>query len=247
MHRFFVLPENIEDTRAYIDEDEARHIEKVLRLKRGDMVRLFDGSGREYEARLGGRDGGRLWADIEAVHDADNAPGQRLILLQGVLKGERMDMAVQKAVEIGVSAIQPFFSARTVVQLTPERAGQKQRRWQLIAREACKQCRMNRIPEVSVPRTYSELVPELADKKVIMLYEGEKTVRLRHLMAKSEFRQGDDIYMLIGPEGGFAPEEVELGINHGFMVASLGPRILRSDTASLIGAGMILYSIGELG
>lgn len=247
MHRFFVLPENINDGRAYLDSDEARHIEKVLRLKRGDLVMLFDGSGKEYTARIGEREGDRLPADIEAIHHIDNAPWQRLVLLQGILKGERMDMAIQKAVEIGISAIHPFFSARTVVQLTPQKAQQRQQRWQHIAREACKQCRMNRIPEVKVPRSFKELATELSGKKVILLYEDEKTVRLRQLMENAGAWRGQEIYLFIGPEGGFAPEEVQLGRENGFMTASLGARILRSDTASLVGAGIILYALGDLG
>lgn len=248
MHRFFVPPDKIADKRAYLEKDEARHIEKVLRLKSGDRITLFDGTGAEYDAVLIGRQNQVLEAEIVQVHNQEESMSTKLSLLQGMAKGDKMDTIIQKAVEIGVSSIYPVICERTVVRLSGDRAQSKVIRWQQIAREACKQCRRNTIPEVKKITAYPELFQYTQGNPLIMLYENENETGLKRLLRDKEKEFcGKEIFILVGPEGGFAAHEVQQAYDHQAFMASLGPRILRTETAGLVAASIVLYEYGDLG
>ncbi len=247
MHRFFISPQNIKGNTVNIDREEARHIEKVLRLTIGDIVVCFDGTGREYQVRLEGRENGILTGQIIHTGLRESEPVLKLYLAQGIAKGEKMDTIIQKSVEIGVAAIYPVSCERSVVRLAVDKAEKKVHRWQSIAREACKQCRRNLIPEVIPVMNFTSLLEEIGDKPAIMLYENENQTSLKSLL-KSQLREinGQEIFLLIGPEGGFSPQEVETANRKGIYTASLGPRILRTETAGLVAASIILYEYGDM-
>jgi len=248
MHRFFISPQNIKGNSVSIDPEEARHIEKVLRLTTGDIVVCFDGSGREYRVRLEGREDGILIGQIIHTGLRESEPTLKLYLAQGIAKGEKMDTIIQKSVEIGVSAIYPVSSERSVVRLTEDKAEKKVQRWQSIAREACKQCRRNLIPPVTPVMDFATLLQEIGEKPAIMLYENEDQTSLKSLL-KNQLREisGQELFLLIGPEGGFSLQEVEAAGRQGIYTASLGSRILRTETAGLVAASIVLYEYGDLG
>jgi len=177
----------------------------------------------------------------------ESEPALKLYLAQGIAKGEKMDTIIQKSVEIGVAAIYPVSCERSVVRLAVDKAEKKVHRWQSIAREACKQCRRNLIPEVIPVMNFTSLLEEIGDKPAIMLYENENQTSLKSLL-KSQLREinGQEIFLLIGPEGGFSPQEVETANRKGIYTASLGPRILRTETAGLVAASIILYEYGDM-
>jgi len=246
MHRFFISPQNIKANNVSIDPEEARHIEKVLRLTTGDIVVCFDGSGREYQVRLEGRENGILTGQIIHTGLRESEPALKLYLAQGIAKGEKMDTIIQKSVEIGISAIYPLSCERSVVRLSGDKAEKKMQ--QSIAREACKQCRRNLIPQVMPVMNFTSLLEDIGDKPAIMLYENEEHTSLKALL-QSRLREinGQEIFLLIGPEGGFSSQEVETASRQGIYTASLGPRILRTETAGLVAASIILYEYGDLG
>ena len=220
----------------------------MLRLTAGDIVVCFDGTGREYQIRLEGRENGILTGQI--IHTAlrESEPALKLYLAQGIAKGEKMDTIIQKSVEIGVSAIYPVSCERSVVRLTEDKAEKKVERWQSIAREACKQCRRNLIPQVMPVTNFTSLLEEMGDIQAIMLYENEDQTSLKSLL-KSQLGKvsGQELFLLIGPEGGFSPQEVEAAGRQEIYTASLGSRILRTETAGLVAASIILYEYGDLG
>ena len=249
LHRFFVWPENIADQIVRIDRDQARHIEKVLRLVPGDLLQVFDGQGHEYEVCLQGKEDGFLLGEIVQELHRDVESPLHLSLVQGIAKGDKMDSIIQKAVEIGVEDIYPLFSQYAVVKLEKERAGKKVERWQTIAREACKQCRRNRVPTVHVPITFPEMMKFVSEKPTILLYEHTENNGLKQVLNenRAKFLAGSQLFLIIGPEGGFAPEEIAAAREQGVLIAGLGPRILRTETAGLVAASIVLYELADLG
>jgi len=248
LHRFFVTADTIRDNLIEIDKEQTHHIEKVLRLKNGDYLELFDGAGNEYICRIHGNRNGLILAEIEKHYFRANQPAAQVVLAQGIAKGEKMDYVIQKAVEIGVYAIIPFVSERTVVILNEQKARQKVSRWQNIAREACKQSGRNVIPEIKPIVKLPQLMNYVQDKRAVMLYEGEKNIGLRDILIKyKDSLNVQSLTVMVGPEGGFSPAETELAQNNNVILAGLGSRILRTETAGLVAASIILYAAGDLG
>lgn len=249
MHRFFVDPEDIVDQQVYFSPAEARHIERVLRLRPGETVLVFDGSGWEYQVQLLGRESsGTLAGQILNREFRDRESPFKLALVQGIAKGEKMDTIIQKAVEIGIDSIHPILTEHTVVQLDGPKRQQRQERWQAIARQACKQCRRNHVPPVFSITHMESFLEQHTDQPVLMLYEAEQGCTLRQVLCSELLsRQAQPWYLMVGPEGGFSKTEAELARKRGALLVGLGPRILRTETAGLLAAGIILYELGDLG
>lgn len=248
MHRFFVTPESVSGNMVLIDKEQSHHILKVLRLKSGDQVELFDGQGHVFSGILSRQENGGVLAEIQNKVYHTNEPAVRVVLAQGIARGEKMDYLIQKAVEIGVSAIVPFVSERTVVVLDQNKSQRKNDRWKKIAREACKQSKRNIIPEISPVILWPQLLTSLQDKRAVILYEEEENIRLREILAgyKDDLKTRS-ITIIVGPEGGFTPDEIQMAKDRNISVAGLGSRILRTETAGLAAASIILYEGGDLG
>ncbi len=223
-------------------------MEKVLRLRPGDIVLAFDGSGLEYQVQLTENHERRLKGKIIGKEYIDREPLTAICLVQGIAKGDKMDNIVQKAVEVGVKAIYPLACRRSVVELDDRKAGKKVSRWQEIAWEACKQCRRNKVPQVNQIRELDEVLKIIGRRPAIMLYEGETKIGLKGLLQNEGDRfAGQEIFVLVGPEGGFSNEETQAARDHGVHLVTLGPRILRTETAGLVAASLILYHFNDLG
>lgn len=248
MHRFFVATENIIGQTVHIDSAQGRHIEKVLRLKAGDSVLVFDGTGNEYQVKLLRKEKSIWLAEIEVQTAVFKEQSVSLTLVQGIPKGDKMDTIIQKAVEIGVNRIIPLCSERSVVRLAGDRAEKKLQRWRLIAQETCKQCRRNTIPEIEEINDFPVLFYNIGDSPGIMLYEHEKQLRLGYLLKEQrDILIKREIYLLVGAEGGFSPVEVAEARQRNIYIAGLGANILRTETAGLVAASIVLYEYGELG
>ncbi|HRW12462.1 MAG TPA: 16S rRNA (uracil(1498)-N(3))-methyltransferase [Syntrophomonas sp.] len=249
MHRFYVNPQEIKGNQVRLDQEQSRHIEKVLRFVPGDRIMVFDGLGREYEVVLSRVVAGQAEGEIIRRLPVGDEPVMRVKLVQGIAKGDKMDFIIQKAVELGVDAIYPLSSQHAVVKLEKERALKKQERWRVIAREACKQCRRNRIPEVYPPLSLASMLEIIDAQPAIMLYENEKQQGFKELLKeKCPYLLGEqELFLIIGPEGGFAETEVEQARSQGVMTAGLGPRILRTETAGLAALTIVLYELADLG
>ena len=207
----------------------AHHLARVLRAQVGDRVTLFD-AGNEFDAEITFIDRVGVTVKVGAGRAVDREMPLAVTLVQAVSSGERMDYTLQKATELGVAAVQPVFSARSVVRLGAERAERRTLHWQHVLAGACEQCGRNAVPPVAAPLDYRDWLGTLAAPA-----EGE----LRMLMSpRAEVRLADlpkpaAVMLLAGPEGGFAEDEVELALQRGFRAIRLGPRVLRTETAAL--------------
>jgi 16S rRNA (uracil1498-N3)-methyltransferase len=249
MHRFHLPPNDWPS--ATMTGSEAHHARSVLRLQPGDRVVLFDGRGREATAEIAALEAATV--QLRILHEAVTPPLRaRITLAQAIPKGKNMDLIVQKAVEIGAAEIFPLLSARTVVQLDPESASHKQAKWQTTALEAAKQCGQNRLPHVHTPRTpdafFADAPPSAAgyDLRLIgSLQPG--ALHLKKILA--DYAQAHDggrpvnVLMLIGPEGDFTPAEIALARSHGCAPLTLGPIILRVETAAIYCLSILSYEL----
>jgi len=248
MRRFFVPKEDILDGRAKLVGNEAHHALQVLRLKKGDLVLLVDGQGCEYPARLIAA--GKDWAElrIENQQPALGEPPLDLTIGLALLKADRMDLVVQKGTELGLKCLIPVETARCTVRLDQVKTDKRLDRWRRIAQEAMKQCRRGLPLDVRPVMTLQEFLSGSAGMDLkIMLYEGLAGTGgggWRSLL-KGEPKPAS-VAALIGPEGGLTGEEVEAARQAGFEAMSLGPRILRSETAALALTAVLGFELGDL-
>jgi 16S rRNA (uracil1498-N3)-methyltransferase len=227
--RLFVDAELIPQSRLLLPEGAAHHAARVLRLREGDLAVLFDGRGGEYEARLSMPGREQVAAEIGVWHDVDRESPLSVTLVQAVSSGEKMDFTIQKAVELGVAAIQPVLTAKSVVRLNAEREAKKLAHWRRVAIAACEQCGRNRMPKVrnAIPVEAYCRVPAEAPLRLLLSPEGQTGL--------NEMRQkiGPAVTIAAGPEAGFSADEERLLQRAGFLPVRLGRRTLRTETAAL--------------
>ncbi|MDK2822670.1 MAG: rRNA (uracil1498-N3)-methyltransferase [Clostridia bacterium] len=246
MRRFFVSPQGIEGEKVYITGSEAHHLVEVLRLKEGDQVIIIDGTGLEYEVRINTITEGIVKGDIKGVTSSTRDTSVKVTLVQGIPKGDKMELIIQKCTELGVTKIIPILTERTVVKLDNDKKKKRQERWQKIAQEASKQCKRATVPEVTEIIKWEQYLNSIDDgEEIIVLWEDELTRGLKsYLQVKKKL---GSLSLVIGPEGGFSPSEITQLRNKGAKTVSLGPRILRAETAGLAALTMVLYELGDLG
>jgi 16S rRNA (uracil1498-N3)-methyltransferase len=246
MPRFFVFPEQVKEGRVTITGPDVVHIVKVLRLGIGDPLTVLDGRGKVYEALIEQAGREAVICTIIKESEAKGPTAVRIALVQGLPKGDKMDLIVQKATELGVYKFVPLVCDRSVVKLLGDKPQRRAERWQRIAREAAKQCRRPDVPEVLPPVGWEEALAGMPENvNALIPWEEENQKSLKKILGESE-PQGD-VYVFIGPEGGFTAAEVELACSHGVRPVTLGKRILRTETAGLAVLAIILYQFGDLG
>ncbi|MEY4377059.1 MAG: hypothetical protein RJB26_1609 [Pseudomonadota bacterium] len=219
----------------------AAHVARVLRLTVGEEVVLFDGLGQESTARITGVRGAAVTVDATAPMTVDRESPLRLTLVQGVSRGERMDLVMQKATELGVACIVPVLTERSVVKLDASQAAKRLQHWQGVVAAACEQSGRAWLPAVLPPQPLLKWLaqPAVADEARFLLHPGS-TTRARDLPALRAAT------LLIGPEGGLAPQEREAALLAGFQDLSLGPRVLRTETAALAALAALQAVAGDL-
>jgi len=221
--------------------EQARYVGRVLRLRSGDALTVFDGSGGEYPATIGTITKQELNLSVgERISRSAESP-LRIRLVQGVSRGERMDIVVQKATELGVQRISPVLTDFSVVKLEPDRAAKRRDHWQKIAQSACEQCRRNIVPAIDAPQSLLEWFGDNAgsDKPQLML-----RADARDSMPAIDM-PGSDLTILIGPEGGFSDAEYERATVAGLKAVRLGPRIMRTETAALAAISIAQATWGD--
>lgn len=249
-------------TRVFVDGDlspgnivelarnTASHLAKVLRARNGDALVLFNGDGREFDARIESVRGSRVSASIDAARSVDRESPLKVTLLQCVPRGDRMDFVVQKATELGVERIVPVLSQRSVVRLDAAQAASKQAHWRAVAVSACEQCGRNRLPTVEAAQPLLNYLGALAPQKpsgaLRLILEpvgdvqqsGARSIDAAGAIARAE--------IAIGPEGGFSPEELDAFQLSAFARLDLGPRILRTETAAIAAIIMLQTRFGDM-
>lgn len=245
MARFFLPHTSVRGNQAMLTGSELHHLRNVLRLREGDQITLFDDQGQEYEGVIQRLSPGA--AEVSPLHSLPSSPSPfSLILAQGLLKGYKMDLVVEKATELGVSRILPFVSAFTVASLPPARQKERIARWQRIALSAAKQCGRKDIPRIEEPAPFTDL-PYLAsqDTPKLLLWEKEAQASLRDVAR--DCPSLSSLLLVVGPEGGLSAEEVAFARTWEFPVVSLGRRILRAETAGIVAVALCQFLWGDLG
>jgi len=242
--RFFAEELLEEGALARVGQEEARHMHRVMRLRPGDVVILLHEDGLIREGTIESLDDRQSLVRVQRILPDRSEPETEMILVQSLCKGDKMELIIQKAVELGVRRILPLKAGRSDVRLGEDRAEKRALRWQRIAREAVKQCRRAVVPEIGAPVGLRQCLDSLPENTlVIALYEEETAQSLRQVLSRNPV---GPVALLVGPEGGFQAEEMDLVRKAGGITATLGPRILRTETAGLCGLSCILYQRGEL-
>lgn len=245
--RFFLEQAYGEGDEAILSQTDSRHLSRVLRVRPGDEITVVSAN-RVYAAEIlavGDEVRVRLNEEQEAYTEAP----LELILLQGLAKGERMEIVIQKAVELGVSKIIPVACERSVVRISAEKAAAKQARWQKIADAAAKQCGRTVLPEIAAPMKLGEAIASLPEGcRVIMPWEEADGEGVGCTMAAALREAAPEAAaVIIGPEGGLTAEEAQLAEAAGARLVTLGKRILRTETAAIVALALVMHAWGDLG
>lgn len=246
MNRFFTEKENISDEIVTIVGEDVKHIKNVLRLNKGDKIVVCDGEAYEYIVEITSLEDALVSGDIIHKELSKSEAPIDIKLYQGLPKSTKMDLIIQKTTELGVKEIVPVITERTVVKLENQKKEQKKlERWNRIALEAAKQSKRGKIPIVRNVLSFKELINHLGNEDfVIVPYEDDSMTGAKEILEKCKSKK---ISIVIGPEGGFEKEEISKLKDIGAHVVSLGPRILRTETAGFTAIAIALYELGDLG
>ncbi len=245
MPRIFVQPGEINGDSVTLPETEAKRLSRVLRMDTGDAVTLFDGA-KEYHSEITSIGTKSATLKITGSSERNSEPPITIVLGQGLPKGEKLEWVVQKATELGVSAVVPVLMERSIRRPDTKDAARQLERLRKIAVEAAQQSGRMRVPEVPCMMDLPMFLQHASDADLkIVLYEGEKTASLRKVLHC--IPAATSVYLLIGPEGGLKEEEVTEAEAAGFIPAGLGPRILRTETAGLAALSIIQFELGDMG
>lgn len=241
MHHFFIEPSQIQDGVICVEGADVNHIKNVLRMKPGGQAMFGDGTGVQYLCALESTEPVRFRI-LDFFKEGRELPS-RICLFQGIPKGDKMDLVIQKATELGASDIYPVSTSRTVVKLDAKKAEKKVARWQGIAEASAKQCGRSKIPFVHEVTTFPHALITAGELDVLLIpyerAEGMEDTR----RAVEEIRPGQSVGIFIGPEGGFEDTEVGQAVSKGASPVTLGKRILRTETAGLVILSILLYHL----
>ena len=241
MYRFFVEKEQIGEKTIRIIGSDVNHIRNVLRMKPGEEILISDGEKKEYHCEIKTLDPEYVEALIMFVKEEGLELPSKVYLFQGLPKNDKMELIIQKAVELGVYAVVPVATKRAVVKLDDKKEAKKLVRWQSISESAAKQAKRLIIPEVMPVMSFKDAVAfsQTMDVRLIPYELAENMAYTRQVL--SQIKPGQSIGIFIGPEGGFAEEEVELALNSGMETITLGKRILRTETAGMTVLSILMY------
>lgn len=242
MHRFHLPPAQWNASSPALDEGESHHALDVLRLGSGDRIVVFDGEGSEATAQITAVEGRNVFLRVLQKNRTQPLPCA-ITLAQAVPKGKNMEFIIQKAVELGAARIAPLLSDRTVVQLDAADAKKKAAKWHEIALEACKQCGQNRIPEILSPRPPKAFFDSGEKFDLMLIASLQPDARkIKDVLAELPKPPGSAC-ILVGPEGDFTPAELALAKSHGCQPVTLGPIILRTETAALYCLSVLAHEL----
>jgi 16S rRNA (uracil1498-N3)-methyltransferase len=246
MYRFIGKSDRIFAGKLTIDGTEARHMAKVLRLKPGAKIEVVDERQRVFSATIEVITEDSVKLSLESLSESVTEPPVAIFMGQAMLKGKKMDELIHRMVELGVVTWIPFFSRRSVPVFDETKMQKKCDRWKKIAKEAMKQCKRTRIPDIYIQNTLSETM-EFAKNCEEKYIFWEKSTRLFEPESKSSSPKREKKIMIVtGPEGGFEKEEIEYAMSFGFVPVRLGPRILKAETAAIAACAILQHVFGDL-
>ncbi len=246
MRRFKIDARVIAKSACVIRDPDANHIVNVLRLKAGDRVELFDGAGQEYTAIIAEIRRGEVRLSIERSRRCQVESSVRITLAQGFLKDKKMDTLIRQLTELGISRWIPFFGARSVPRPDAKRLAKRAARWQKIADEALKQCGRAQAPRIETASDFNQML-RLAEASAVKLIFWEAEAAAFPENDRVDGTDHREVFIVLGPEGGFTAGEIDLARQAGFQSVSLGPRILRAETATIAAGTLVQYRFGDLG
>ncbi|WP_239617433.1 16S rRNA (uracil(1498)-N(3))-methyltransferase [Cohnella mopanensis] len=257
MQRYFVPAAQLEDKSVALVGDDARHVAAVMRSKPGDCFIACDGNGRDVLAKIVSVDKEKVHAEIVEELTSNAEMSWKVTVAQSLPKGDKLEIVIQKGTEAGAIAFQPFLSQRTVVQYDDRKEAKRIERWRKIAKEAAEQSHRSVVPDIHAVRSWKALLQQFEQYDLVLFCyeeEGRSGNGLRDLLASfktseltAKATSAPRIMVVIGPEGGFTPQEAEAATASGAKWIGLGRRILRTETAALFALACLAYESGELG
>jgi 16S rRNA (uracil1498-N3)-methyltransferase len=240
------------ESEAVVTGDDAHHITNVMRARVGDSIIVSDGASREALATISDMGKNRVVAAIAEMLPMSAEPAIYVTIAQSLPKGDKMETIIQKGTEIGAVRFIPFISERTVVQYDAKKESKRLERWAKIAKEAAEQAHRNRVPAVEAPLKWNELLQSVGKADAAFFcYEKEAGTmlkqQLRRAIAARGGAEGMNVLLIVGPEGGFSEREAREAEAAGCVPVLLGARILRTETAGMVGLTCLLYEAGEMG
>jgi 16S rRNA (uracil1498-N3)-methyltransferase len=229
--------------RVAIEGTAANHITRVLRLRAGNALTVFNGNGAEFSASIEEVRKDSVLVTVQAEHAVDRESPLSVTLAQGISRGDRMDWIIQKATELAVSRIVPLLTERSVVRLDAKQAQKKVQHWHAIAIAACEQCGRNRVPEIALPSGLFEFVANASGSDAMRLLLSPAATT----SVDGVSEQSSGFTVLIGPEGGLTETEQEAALRSGFKTMRMGPRVLRTETAAVAALTLLQNRFGDLG
>ena len=245
MQQFFVTADQVQENQIYIEGTDVNHMKNVLRMRPGEKLGISDGNNHHYICQVEKYEDAQAVLTILEEESVDTELPSKVYLFQGLPKGDKMELIVQKAVELGVYKIVPVAMKRCVVRLDDKKAAKKADRWNSIAESAAKQAGRSRIPEVTMPLSYKEALKMAEELDVTLLpYELAGGMEVTREVI-SQIKSGQSVGIFIGPEGGFEQEEVDAAVSMGAKVITLGRRILRTETAGLATLAVLMFELEQ--
>ena len=242
MYQFFVEEKQVHSDSISITGGDVNHIKNVLRMKNGEKIRVSSKSGQAYFCHISSILDDEVIAAIDSADETGTELDNHIVLYQGLPKGDKMELIIQKAVELGVSEIVPVAMKNCVVKLDEKKAQSKCKRWQAIAESAAKQSKRTVIPQIQMPLSWKQALEEAKELDVVLVpYENERGMEATREIFRS-IPEGASIGVMIGPEGGFSPEEIAQ-LDKDMHRISLGRRILRTETAGMATLSMLIYEL----
>ncbi|MDB5052244.1 MAG: methyltransferase, RsmE family [Bacilli bacterium] len=253
MQRYFIPSEQFLETTVTLHGGDAHHIIRVMRAQVGDQIICSNGLNREALVAITSMDKETVEAAVVEERAMTNETAVEVWIAQSLPKGDKLETIIQKCTEIGAARIIPFVSERTIVQYDDKKEAKRLERWAKIAKEAAEQAHRNKVPDVSGPQSWKQILQLISQVEIALIcYEKESGLQLKQLLVRTFANNGSGpalgkVMLLIGPEGGFTPKEVSEAESAGSHSISLGKRILRTETAAMVALTCVLYESGEMG
>lgn len=243
MSTFYIKEEQMENDKIVIKGEDVRHIKNVLRYKIGDLIDICDDKGTQYSGRILEYKENEVLVEIEDVFNTNKEPDFNITLYQGLPKGDKMELIIQKCTELGISEIVPTYTDRVIVKLDGTAAQKKVERWNKIAKEASKQCGRQKVPKVNEIFNLKNIIEIIPKYDIVLVaYEAETNNKIKQVLTNRK-KDWKDIAIVVGPEGGFSEKDMDLLVGENVQRVTLGPRILRTETAGFVTLTVLMYEL----